>query len=90
MRKLTYLAVLEPSNDGFDIYFLDLPGCISFGKDIEEAQLMASEALKLHVYGMEKDGDPLPVPSKILSKVDIEAGIIEAITILPDMEKSEI
>lgn len=89
MVKLTYLAVLEPVSDGFGVYFPDLPGCISFGKDIEEAQQMEMEALELHLYGMEKDGDPLPVPSKTLSKEDTENGIITAITILPDLVKNE-
>lgn len=29
MRKLTYLAVLEPSSDnGYGVYFPDIPGCI--------------------------------------------------------------
>ena len=57
MRKLTYLAVLEPSDDGgFGVYFPDLPGCISYGSDLEEAIANAKEALELHIYGMEKDG----------------------------------
>lgn len=89
MRKLTYLAVLEPSSDGYGVYFPDLPGCISFGKDIEEAQQMAREALELHVYGMEKDGDPLPAPSKTLAKEDVEDGIMTAVTVLPDLVKND-
>lgn len=54
MRKLTYLPILEPSVDGYDVFYPDLPDCISFGKDIEEAQQMAKEALALHIYGIEK------------------------------------
>lgn len=30
MRKLTYLAVFEPSDDGYGVYFPDLPGCITW------------------------------------------------------------
>lgn len=89
MRKLTYLAVLEPASEGYGVFFPDLPGCISFGKDIEEAQQMGREALELHIYGMEKDGDPIPTPSKSLSKEDAECGIITAITVLPDLVKNE-
>ncbi|AFA49353.1 type II toxin-antitoxin system HicB family antitoxin [Acetobacterium woodii] len=89
MRKLTYLAVLEPSADGYGVYFPDLPGCISFGKDIEEAQQMARKALELHIYGMEKDGDPLPAPSKSLTKEEVEDGIMTAVTVLPDLVKNE-
>ncbi|WP_286944765.1 type II toxin-antitoxin system HicB family antitoxin [Acetobacterium sp. UBA5834] len=89
MRKLTYLAVLEPTTDGYGVYFPDLPGCISFGKDIEDSQQMAKEALELHIYGMEKDNDPIPEPSRSLDKEDAEAGIITAITVLPDLVKND-
>jgi len=88
MRKLTYLAVLEPSADGYGVYFPDLPGCISFGKDIEDSQQMAREALELHIYGMEKNNEPLPEPSQSLDKKDTEMSIITAITVLPDLVKS--
>jgi predicted RNase H-like HicB family nuclease len=66
MRKLTYFAVFEPAKMGYSVYFPDLPGCISYGEDLEDAQKQAAEALGLHIYGMEKDGDEIPVPSKTL------------------------
>ena len=87
MSRLTYLAVLEPSADGYGVYFPDLPGCISFGKDIEDAKKMAREALELHIYGMEKDGDIIPEPSLYLKEA-VENGIITAITIFPDLVKN--
>lgn len=58
--ELTYLAVLEPSADGYGVYFPDLPGCISFEKNIEDTIKMAREALDIHIYEMEKDGDDYP------------------------------
>jgi len=89
MRKLTYLAVLEPTSDGFSVYFPDLPGCISFGSDIESAQNNAKESLELHVYGMEKDNEPLPVPSEILDREDVQGCIISFVTIFPELVKNE-
>ena len=63
MRKASYLAVFEPSESGgYSVYFPDLPGCISYGESYEEAQHEAEDALGLHLYGMEKDGDILPEP----------------------------
>ena len=50
MRKLTYLAVFEPTEDGYSVYFPDLPGCISVGSDFEDARRQATDALGLHVY----------------------------------------
>ena len=64
MRKLTYLAVFEPAGEGYSVYFPDLPGCISCGDNFEDAQEQAADALGLHIYGMEMDGDTIPEPSK--------------------------
>lgn len=89
MRKLTYLAVLEPTNTGYSIYFPDLPGCISVGNSLPEAQLHAKEALELHIYGMERDGEALPSPSLQLNPEDIQGCIVIAISIFPDMVKNE-
>lgn len=62
--KFTYLAVFEPTETGYSVYFPDLPGCVSYGENFEDAQKQAAEALGLHIYGMEKDGDVIPVPSE--------------------------
>ena len=58
MKKRTYLAVFEPAENGaYSIYFPHIPGCVSYGNSFSEAQRMAQEALELHIYGMEKDGE---------------------------------
>jgi predicted RNase H-like HicB family nuclease len=92
MRKLTYIAVFEPINNGFSVYFPDLPGCISFGDDFQEAQKQAVDALGLHIYGMEKDGDELPLPSRT-PKIDFDTAIgymLSPITVFPDIVKNEL
>ncbi len=59
-----YPAIFHYADDGIFISFPDLPGCFSVGDIEEEALRMAQEALSLHLYGMEQDGDPIPAPSK--------------------------
>ena len=50
MRKMTYLAVFEPIGNGaYSIYFPNVLGCVSYGKNFQEAQAMAQEALELHI-----------------------------------------
>ena len=85
MKKLTYLAVLEPSSTGYGVFFPDLLGCISVGNDLMDAYEMAKEALELHVYGMEKDKEVLPKPSKQLDPKDFEGCLIVPITIYPEL-----
>lgn len=91
MRKITYLAVFEPTETGYSVYFPDLPGCVSYGEDFEEAQRQAADALGLHIYGMEKDGDEIPTPSKA-PQVDPETAVgsmVSLVTVFPDLVRNE-
>lgn len=86
MQNLTYLAILEPEADGsYSVFFPDLPGCFSYGKNLEDASRMAAEAASLHVYGLERDGDDIPTPSLSLSPEDTEGNVVVSVTIHPDL-----
>ena len=86
MLNMTYLAVLEPGEDGsYGISFPDLPGCFSFGENLVEAQQMATEAASLHVYGMERDGEEIPTPSASLPRETTDGMIVMPVTIHPDL-----
>jgi predicted RNase H-like HicB family nuclease len=89
MRKLTYLAVFETDETpGISIYFPDVPGCVSCGDTFDHALQMAKEALSLHIYGMEKDGETLPERTDKIP--EIEAGdMVVPVTVYPDMMKDE-
>lgn len=69
----SYVAVFSYDDDGICIDFPDLPGCCPCAdKDNTEMALKnAKEALGLHIWGMEQDGEELPVPSSL---TDIELG----------------
>ncbi len=92
MRSVTYLAVFEPSADGYGVYFPDLPGCIGFGGTFEEAQRSAADALGLHLYGMEQDGEPIPAPSKV-PEIDPKTApgfLVSPVTVYPELVKHEL
>ena len=78
--KYIFPAVFETGeNKGYCVTFPDLPGCITEGNSLEEALQMAKEALELHLYGMEEDGDEIPSPTRP-EKVEIpENGFIAVI-----------
>lgn len=61
-----YLAIFEFAEDGISVEFPDLPGVFTCGDTEEEAFRNASEALGLHLFGMEEDGDEIPHPRKIV------------------------
>jgi predicted RNase H-like HicB family nuclease len=88
MIKFTYLAVFEPSEKGYSVYFPDLPGCVSYGESLEDAQKQSAEALGLHIYGMEKDGDEIPAPSKTpqLDPETVAGYIVEPVTAIVEWD----
>ncbi|MCL6576904.1 type II toxin-antitoxin system HicB family antitoxin [Kyrpidia sp.] len=64
MPKYVYPAIFDPNElGGYTVIFPDLPGCVTEGDNLEEALKMASEAIAIHLYGMEQDGDEIPTPS---------------------------
>ncbi len=58
-------AIFEVADDGISIEFPDLSGCLPCGSTTEEAINNAKEAMALHLYAMEEDGDPIPEPIEI-------------------------
>lgn len=90
MRKLTYLAVFETDEGpGISVFFPDVPGCVSCGDNFDHAFEMAKEALLLHLYGMETEGEQEPFRTDKLPK--IEAGcMVVPITVFPDVFNDEI
>lgn len=84
-RPKSFLAVLEKSNEGYGVFFPDLPGCVSGGVDFEDAVTSAEEALALHIEGMLEDGEEIPTP---IRKEDYKSEPNECV-ILVKVETSE-
>jgi len=61
----SFPAILYYDEDGISIEFPDLPGCLPCADTTEEAVKNAKEALGLHLYGMERDGETIPEASSI-------------------------
>ncbi|WP_339789699.1 type II toxin-antitoxin system HicB family antitoxin [Paenibacillus sp. FSL R7-0313] len=64
IRTYQYYAIFNFAEDGINVTFPDLPGCITCGESIDEALVMAKEALELFL-----DGEPvedIPPPQSIM------------------------
>lgn len=73
----SYPAFFYFDDDGISIEFPDLPGCLPCAHSQEEAFRNAKEAMGLHLYGMEQDGDPIPAATPI-SQLTPEDGAVLA------------
>ena len=86
MKRIVYLSVFERTDNGYSVYFPDLPGCITVGDSIEETTKNAKECLALHVYGLLKDNEQLPTPSETIKDIDSNDMIVP-ISVFPELEK---
>ena len=75
--RYSYVAVFTYNEDGITIEFPDLPGCYPCADkdDTEGALRNAKEALGLHIWGMEQDGEELPIASTIVN-ISLDKGQI--------------
>jgi predicted RNase H-like HicB family nuclease len=71
--KYRYPAVLGYDETAKKYYVLwpDLPGCTTTGETEDEALANAREAMSLHLWGLEEDGDEIPAPT-LLQNLDLE------------------
>jgi antitoxin HicB len=67
MKQLTYRVLLnhEPEG-GYTVTVPSLPGCITYGENVDEALLMAKEAIGLYVDSLIANNEPIPDESKML------------------------
>lgn len=74
--KLIYPAVFRPFTDqsgGYVVEFPDLPGCVTEGKDLEQAIEMGIDAASGWILGELKDGEKIP-PASAYSEITVENG----------------
>ncbi len=75
-NQYVFPAFFYFDEDGISIEFPDLPGCLPCAHSQEEAFRNAKEALGLHLYGMEQDGDVIPIPSPVSLLSPDEGGVV--------------
>ncbi|WP_067557396.1 type II toxin-antitoxin system HicB family antitoxin [Faecalibaculum rodentium] len=89
MKTKTYLAVMEPCDSGYGVYFPDFPGCVASGKTIDQAARIAKDALSMHYYALEEESEEIPEPSQSLSAEDTAGNVVTPITIYPELLHEE-
>ena len=80
-NQYAFPALFYFDEDGISIEFPDLPGCLPCAHSQEEAFHNAKEALGLHLYGMEQDGDTIPEPTPVSELTPDAGGVIVMVEI---------
>ena len=59
--KIQFNVLFQPEPEGgFTVIVPSLPGCVTFGKNLEEARLMAKDAIKGYIASLKKHKEPIP------------------------------
>ncbi len=62
MAQYRYTAYIVPlPGRAYQVVFPAIPEIITYGDTVEEARAMAQDALRCHLEGLVKDGEPMPV-----------------------------
>lgn len=70
--KYTVIYTAEPEG-GFTVTVPQLPGCVTYGKDLNEAKKMAKDAIRLYLQSLKKHHEPIPQEeSSFIGSVDLE------------------
>lgn len=67
MKQLTYKVLLNPEPEGgFTATVPSLPGCITYGETVDEAMVMAEEAIVLYVDSLIAHHEKVPDETNML------------------------
>ena len=62
MRTLSYRITLRKEPEGgYTVLVPSLPGCVTYGKTVEEAIEMARDAITGYVESLIEDGEAVPI-----------------------------
>lgn len=73
-KVASYFAVFDPAEEGgYNVSFPDFPGCVTFGKNFEEAKEKAQEVLELWIeeLTMQKEQIPKRASRPIIDEVRV-------------------
>jgi len=66
-KNLSYRVLFrEEPEGGFTVLVPVLPGCITYGKNLDEAKLNAQEAIELYIESLKAHGEEVPDESGTL------------------------
>ncbi|MBN1194481.1 MAG: type II toxin-antitoxin system HicB family antitoxin [Methanomicrobiaceae archaeon] len=75
MKHLNYRILLRKEPEGgYTVTVPTLPGCVTFGENVDEAITMAREAIGLYIEDLRERGEDIPTEEGLLEyTVTIEA-----------------
>lgn len=73
MQNIRYNIILRPESEGgFTVIVPALPGCVTYGKNLREARMMAQDAISAYLASLQKHGEPIPSDNEsVIASVEL-------------------
>lgn len=73
-KVLNYTVVFQKDPEGgYTVFVPLLPGCVSYGKDLEEAKKMIKDAIELYIESLVAHKEEIPTEENIFySQINID------------------
>ncbi|MBI3290262.1 type II toxin-antitoxin system HicB family antitoxin [Candidatus Microgenomates bacterium] len=73
MKILNYTIIYNAEPEGgFTVTVPSLPGCVTYGGNLEEAKKMAKDAIGLYLESLQKHKEPIPTEdNSFISSVNL-------------------
>ena len=79
MTQFTYKIRLQKEPEGgYTVIVPSLPGCITYGEDVDHAIEMAKEAVELYIESLAEHGEQIPIENNMLEY---------SLTVTPDISQ---
>ncbi len=63
--QYSYQIVLRPEPEGgYTVMVPSLPGCVTYGRTVEEANVMAEDAVRGYLQSLQKEGERIPTEDR--------------------------
>jgi antitoxin HicB len=72
-KELQFNAIFQPEPEGgFTVIVPSLPGCVSYGKNLKEAKIMAIDAVEAYIVSLKKHKEPIPIDKEsFIGRIDV-------------------
>ncbi len=68
-KEYPYTVIYKPAGkSGYEVLVPMLPGIVTYGRDFDEARIMAQDAIKCHLNGLKKSNEPIPLEKFVLEE----------------------
>lgn len=74
MKVKNYSVVLKSEPEGgYTAIIPSLPGCVTYGKTVEEAKNMAKDAVESYLFSLDKHNDEIPEEQNVfLTSISVQ------------------